>query len=154
VKLWFDEDLSPTLVPVANELGFEATCNRDRGMLGSKDRDLRLQVQVEGYVLVSDNASDFRPMYAREDIHPGLIVMPARDGRAKQQDLAREVLALIANAAADAAESTEDFMVDKLVEIDDQGQWQISELPPIEAGWRACAPCGARGRSAWQRVVW
>jgi predicted nuclease of predicted toxin-antitoxin system len=41
VKLWFDEDLSPTLVRVANEHGVEATCNRDRGALGHKDAQLR-----------------------------------------------------------------------------------------------------------------
>jgi hypothetical protein len=43
VKLWFDEDLSPTLVQVANGLGFEATCNLDRGMLGASDPELRFR---------------------------------------------------------------------------------------------------------------
>jgi predicted nuclease of predicted toxin-antitoxin system len=59
VKLWFDEDLSPTLVQVAHEQGFEATCNRDRGALGNTDRQLRRVVHREGFVLVTDNASDF-----------------------------------------------------------------------------------------------
>ena len=71
MKLWFDEDLSPTLVQVAHERGFEATCNRDRDLLGIKDPRLRRIVQSEDYVLVTDNASDFRPMYRRDDIHPG-----------------------------------------------------------------------------------
>jgi hypothetical protein len=48
VRLWFDEDLSPTLVQVANERGFAATCNRDRAVLGCKDPDLRSLVQGEG----------------------------------------------------------------------------------------------------------
>ncbi len=74
MRLWFDEDLSPTLVWVANERGLEATCNRDRGTLGSTDLQLRRLVQAEGYVFVTDNASDFRPMYARDAIHPGLVV--------------------------------------------------------------------------------
>ena len=78
VKLWFDEDLSPTLVQVANARGFQATCNRDRGMLGASDAQLRAIVQAEGFVLVTDNASDFRPMFARDDIHPGLAVHPRR----------------------------------------------------------------------------
>ena len=65
MKLWFDEDLSPTLVQVANERGFQATCNRDRGVLGAKDAVLRRLVQAEGFVLVTDNATDFRPMYER-----------------------------------------------------------------------------------------
>ena len=65
MKLWFDEDLSPTLVQVANERGFEATCNRDRGLLGATDAELRAIVQAEGFVLVTDNAvglpADVRP---------------------------------------------------------------------------------------------
>lgn len=32
MRFWFDEDLSPTLVQIANERGVEATCNRDRGL--------------------------------------------------------------------------------------------------------------------------
>jgi hypothetical protein len=80
VKLWFDEDLSPTLVQVAGDFGLLATCNRDRGMLGATDGQLRRVVQDEDYVLVTDNASDFRPLYARDDIHPGLIVIPAAYG--------------------------------------------------------------------------
>ena len=82
MRLWFDEDLSPTLVQVAHELGFEGTCNRDRDVLGVSDAALRQLVQREGFVLVTDNASDFRPMYRREDVHPGLIVVPAGYGRA------------------------------------------------------------------------
>lgn len=45
-------------------------------------------VQAEGFVLVTDNASDFRRMFERDDIHPGLAVMPAEHGRASQQRLA------------------------------------------------------------------
>ena len=66
VKLGFDEDLSPTLVAIINHHGFQATCNRDRGLLGATDRQLRTIVQAEGFVLVTDNASDFRPMFARD----------------------------------------------------------------------------------------
>jgi predicted nuclease of predicted toxin-antitoxin system len=93
VKLWFDEDLSPTLVRVAHEHGLDATCNRDRGVLGHTDAQLRHLVQGQGYVLVTDNASDFRAMYARDDVHPGLVVIPASDGRGRQQQLAHAAIA-------------------------------------------------------------
>jgi predicted nuclease of predicted toxin-antitoxin system len=76
VRLWFDEDLSPTLVQVAHEHGLEATCNRDRGVLGHTDVLLRQLVQSQGYVLVTDNASDLKPMYRRGELHPGMIVIP------------------------------------------------------------------------------
>jgi predicted nuclease of predicted toxin-antitoxin system len=78
VRLWFDEDLSPTLVGVTHELGFDATCNRDRGVLGISDAPLGRPAR--GVRLVTDNASDFRPMYLRDDVHTGLIVVPAGDG--------------------------------------------------------------------------
>jgi hypothetical protein len=73
VKLWFDEDLSPTLVQVAHALGLEATCKRDRDALAAKDPQLRRLEQ--GFVFVTDNAADFRPMYERDAVHPGLIVI-------------------------------------------------------------------------------
>lgn len=129
MRLWFDEDLSPTLVQVANELGFEATCNRDRDMLGCSDRELRDQAQADGYVVVTDNASDFRPMYAREPVHPGLLVMPGDPGRDGQQHLARAVIRHIVGAADEAGEQPTDFLVNKLVEIEINGLCTIEHLP-------------------------
>jgi predicted nuclease of predicted toxin-antitoxin system len=129
VRLWFDEDLSPTLVGVAHELGLEATCNRDRGVLGVSDASLRRLVQSEGFVLVTDNVSDFRPMYARDDAHPGVIVVPAGYGRATQQSLTRTVINWIADAALDIGQGTTDYMLNRLVEIDHAGSVTSHELP-------------------------
>ena len=130
MKLWFDEDLSPTLVQVANAGGFGATCNRDRGLLGATDVQLRAIVQAEGFVLVTDNASDFRPMFTRDAIHPGLAVMSAEHGRAGQQRLADRLIAFIVGAAHEAGETPADFMVNRLAEIDDDGDTGARELPP------------------------
>jgi predicted nuclease of predicted toxin-antitoxin system len=129
VRLWFDEDLSPTLVRVAHELGFEGTCNRDRGVLGISDATLRKLVQREGFVLVTDNASDFRPMYVRDDVHPGLIVVPAGHGRARQQTLTRDVITWVANAALQSDQDAADYMLNRLVEIDQHGSVTSYELP-------------------------
>jgi predicted nuclease of predicted toxin-antitoxin system len=129
VRLWFDEDLSPTLVRVAHELGFEGTCNRDRGVLGISDATLRKLVQREKFVLVTDNASDFRPMYVRDDVHPGLIVVPAGHGRARQQTLTRDVITWVANAALQSDQDAADYMLNRLVEIDQHGSVTSYELP-------------------------
>jgi predicted nuclease of predicted toxin-antitoxin system len=129
VRLWFDEDLSPTLVQVAHDLGFEATCNRDRGALGAKDPELRSLVQRESFVFVTDNASDFRPMYARDEVHPGLIAMPADCGRERQRQLAGAVIRWIGQEAASSGETHADFMVNRLVEIDADGRCSSRELP-------------------------
>jgi predicted nuclease of predicted toxin-antitoxin system len=129
VRLWFDEDLSPTLVQVAHEHGLEATCNRDRGVLGHKDDQLRQLVQSQGYVLVTDNASDFRPMYGRDELHPGMIVIPGGDGRARQQQLVRAVIAWILNAAGESAQTEAVFMINKLIDIDSEGMTTAYDLP-------------------------
>ena len=63
VRLWFDEDLSPTLVQVAHELGFEGTCNRDRGVLGISDAALPLgnpAANTSG-VSVTNNTTNLAP---------------------------------------------------------------------------------------------
>lgn len=129
MRLWFDEDLSPTLVRVANQLGFEATCNRDRGLLGATDPTLRAVVQAEGFVFVTDNAADFAPMYARDDVHPGLIAMPGAYGRDRQQEIVAGVLAWVDRAAQAAGETSAAFMVNSLVEADRDGECTVRDLP-------------------------
>ena len=129
MKLWFDEDLSPTLVQVAQESGFEATCNRDRGVLGISDPQLRAIVQGDQYVFVTNNGSDFRPMYSRDAIHPGIVVMPAAFGRETQQTFARMVIGWIVGAAEDAGEIPADYMVNRLVEINEEGECRTLPLP-------------------------
>lgn len=129
MRLWFDEDLSPTLVQVAYEHGFETTCNRDRGVLGIKDAELRRIVQREEFVLVTDNASDFRPMYARDDVHPGMIVMPASHGRKQQRETTHQVIDWIVTTASGAGETPGKFMINRLVEIDRDGRIAVTDLP-------------------------
>jgi predicted nuclease of predicted toxin-antitoxin system len=40
MKLWIDEDLSPSLVDVAHGHGLDATCSRDRRLLGGSDLEV------------------------------------------------------------------------------------------------------------------
>jgi predicted nuclease of predicted toxin-antitoxin system len=127
VKLWFDEDLSPTLVQVAAKRGFVATCNRDRGMLGATDPHLRRVVRAESFVFVTDNASDFRPMYERDDVHPGLVVLPGTVPRRRQQELARIVIDFIVDSASHTGAEPAAFMVNKLVGIDERGVCAVHE---------------------------
>lgn len=67
-------------------------------------------------------------MYSREDIHPGLIVMPGDHGCELQRRHAREVLQFIADAAEQAAESPADYMTNKVAEIYDDGECEIRGL--------------------------
>ena len=77
---------------------------------------------------MTDNASDFRPMYARDQIHPGLAVMPAEFGRDRQQQLAGAMIDWIVSAAAEAGQAPADFMVNKLVAIEPNGTCTAQDL--------------------------
>lgn len=82
-RFFIDECLSPHLVVTAINARHEATCARDRGLLGMPDWRLLPKLLTDGYVLVTRNARDFRGhgfqnpggLYAKLDIHPGLICL-------------------------------------------------------------------------------
>ena len=69
-------------------------------------------------------------MFERDEIHPGLAVLPASFGRATQQRLADALIDFIVGQAASAEESSADFMINRLVEIDAAGAVTARELPP------------------------
>lgn len=81
MKLWFDECLTPTLVQRANQRGYWATCNRDRGLLGISDADLHPVVIEEEAVFVTNNESDFVTLSREVDLHTGLVILPQVDRR-------------------------------------------------------------------------
>lgn len=130
MKLWFDEDLSHTLVQVAAEFDLHATCNRDRGMLGSKDPLLAATAIGEEYVFVTDNRVDFRKLYdVPREVHPGLMFIPGTGSRALQQDRTRIVIQWMRDEAARCTKTLDDLLVNKLVEMDEHGVITIEWLP-------------------------
>jgi predicted nuclease of predicted toxin-antitoxin system len=117
VKLWINECLSPALVGEAQRHGYEATCNRDRGMLGIADPELLERVVTEGFVLVTNNEVDFITLCASGDIHGGLVVLP--QGRRHEQSRQLEAaLRHIEQRAGSAGEAPSDWMLNRAVEID------------------------------------
>jgi len=83
IRLFIDECLSPELVKVANGVGYECACSRDRGLLGVADWHLIVYLISGEFTFVTNNANDFRGegvanpggLYARHEIHPGLICL-------------------------------------------------------------------------------
>ncbi|MDO8211020.1 hypothetical protein [Conexibacter sp. CPCC 206217] len=69
-------------------------------------------------------------MYARDEIHPGLLALPAGDSRTHQQQLLRTAIDFITAHAIDAGETPADFMVNMLVEVDKDGSCGALDLPP------------------------
>lgn len=75
MKFLIDECLHTSLVNVANEAGFEAHHVVHLGLQGAPDHELAARIRDDEAVFVTNNALDFEKLYAREAIHPGLIII-------------------------------------------------------------------------------
>jgi predicted nuclease of predicted toxin-antitoxin system len=81
VKYLIDECLSPELAALARDNGHpESTHVSWLGLSGQPDHVIARRAVDEGYVLVTHNTVDFRPLYGREGLHAGLVAFntPAR----------------------------------------------------------------------------
>lgn len=132
MKLWIDECLSPTLVDEADARGYAAACNRDRGLLGVGDRLVFTRAADEDFIFVTNNEGDFRALCEASGAHPGLIVLP-QSLRDDQRSLFRNVIDYIERQAGATGEAPRDFMVNRVVEADDDGCISDYELPPSSA---------------------
>jgi predicted nuclease of predicted toxin-antitoxin system len=129
MKLWIDEDLSPSLVDVAHRNDLDAACNRDRGLLGGSDTEVMQRCLEEDRTLVTNNYGDFRRLCESQTAHPGLIVLPT-PSREKQQQLLDLALAHIERQTelTDAADPGE-FMINRVVEVGEDESCADFSLP-------------------------
>jgi predicted nuclease of predicted toxin-antitoxin system len=93
VRLLIDECLSPALVQLAQASGHEAYHLAHIGRTGSEDWEVVELTLARDMVLVTNNASDFRRLYAAEELHPGLVVLVPNVERETQLRLFRAALA-------------------------------------------------------------
>ena len=70
-----DECLHTSLVEVAVERGHEATHVNYRGLGGVQDWNLMAPIREGDFTFVTNNAKDFRRLYAREEVHAGLMIL-------------------------------------------------------------------------------
>ena len=87
IRLLIDECLHTSLVKVATDRLYEAYHVAHRGMSGLKDHELMLRIRGEDFTLVTNNAVDFRRLFRKEHLHPGLVILvpnvtPANPARA------------------------------------------------------------------------
>jgi predicted nuclease of predicted toxin-antitoxin system len=75
VNFLIDECLHTSLVEVAVERGHEATHVNYRGLSGVQDWSLMAPIREGEFTFVTNNAKDFRRLYAREEIHAGLVIL-------------------------------------------------------------------------------
>jgi len=127
VKFWIDECLTPTLVGCVNAHGYEATCTRDRGLLGMQDDELLTIAINEERVFVTNNHADFTGLCANAELHTGLVVLPQRP-RDAQLPLLDNAIAHIERHAERAGETPADWMLNRVVEVD-EGSGACADSP-------------------------
>ena len=77
-RFLIDENLSPALVAPARERGFEAMHVNHLGLRTETDWELLKVVVDQDWVLVTNNAIEFRGRYRDIELHPGVIfLLPA-----------------------------------------------------------------------------
>ena len=127
MKFLVDECLHTSLVAVAEARGHEARHVNWPGLSGETDWDLMPRILAEDFTFVTNNARDFRKLYAREEVHAGLLIIVPQVAPDKQRELFD---ALLEELGADAV------VVNEVIEIEiDDGVAVITryDLPAAEA---------------------
>lgn len=131
MKFFFDEDVTPALPPICHERGYDATCARDRALLDVDDDDIVAFCFEEDFIVVTGNARDFRWLCGNVELHPGLIVMPSLL-KEEQLKLFPRVIDYIEEQAAATNDSLADFMVNRVIEMAEDGTCTHYDLPHPE----------------------
>jgi predicted nuclease of predicted toxin-antitoxin system len=120
-----DECLHPSLVEVANEMGFAAHHVDWLGLKGTEDWQLLKRAEVRSLTLVTNNAIDFRKLYAQAGIHPGLILILPMVRPPWQRLLFRAALRAVSGRSD---------LINRVIEVDQDGDTIILrefELPSL-----------------------
>lgn len=114
-----------SLVEVANGAGHEAHHVVHLGMQGWKDPEVMERVRLDGFTLVTNNAVDFRRLYAREAIHAGLIILLPQVKPEIQRALLRAAFVHLGDR---------DDLINKVIEVGLDGEEVMMDeydLPPL-----------------------
>ena len=112
-----DECLHTSLVEVAIERGHEATHVNYRGLSGVQDWNLMAPIQEGDFTFVTNNAKDFRRLYAQQEIHAGLVILIPNVRPAEQRELFDAALDELAEAPGLINEALEVGLVDGDIQI-------------------------------------
>jgi predicted nuclease of predicted toxin-antitoxin system len=83
-RFLIDENLSPALVEPARRRGYEAMHVNYLGLHTETDWDLLKVIAEQDWVLVTNNAIEFRGRYRDIELHPGVIFLLPAVRRAEQ----------------------------------------------------------------------
>ena len=125
MKFFVDECISPSLTHDLHRLGYDAVHPRDLGRLGETDRAIFARAITDDRIVVTENASDFRDLAARVDMHPGIIVLPS-----VTRDEARRLMKLVvAYLLTGGFDRPGDALVNAVLTIDAIGSIKVETLP-------------------------
>lgn len=114
MKFLIDECLHTSLVGVAQARAHQADHVTWLGLGGTTDWDLMPRIVAGDFTFVTNNARDFRKLYAKEEIHAGLVIIVPQVTPARQRALFDALLEAI---------STEAALVNEVIEIvEDAGE--------------------------------
>ena len=119
-RFLIDECLSPDLAGIARERGHDAGHVARYGRSGAKDWYLVPFIVEHDLIFVTNNARDFRRLYAELDLHPGLILILPKVRQPRQGEL----FAL----ALDAVETSRDT-INLMIEVDADGGVSVHNWP-------------------------
>ncbi len=92
MRFLIDECLNVDLVAVAGRAGHEAHHVARVGKSGWKDWNVARYARGGDFILVTNNASDFRRLYAAQPLHAGLVILIPAVDRILQQRLFKTAL--------------------------------------------------------------
>jgi len=125
LRLLVDECLSPALVNVGHQHGFEAHHVVHMGWQSRKDPFLRARLIEGDFTLVTNNWRDFRPMLEQAGLHAGAIILPTvpRDEQVRLFDLALRAAVELSNPPD---------LVNTILEVGPDGSVRVYDLPEEE----------------------
>ncbi len=112
-----DECLHTSLAAVAIDRGHEATHVNFRGLSGVQDWNLMSPIREGGFTFVTNNAKDFRRLYAKEEVHAGLVILIPQVPPSLQRELFDAALDDLATAPSLINEALEVVIVDGEIQI-------------------------------------
>lgn len=113
MKFLIDECLHTSLVAVAQADGHDCFHVNWLGLSGETDWDLMPRIVEADFTFVTNNARDFRKLYAKEELHAGLVIIVPQ----VLPVLQRELFGLVLQDLADAQD-----MVNEIIEVSLDGE--------------------------------
>jgi predicted nuclease of predicted toxin-antitoxin system len=113
VRFLIDECLSVQLVAVAEQAGHDAHMSHTSAGPAGKEWNVVRYARDGDFILVTNNASDVRRLYAAQPLHAGLVVLLPVVGRDLQQRLFKAALDELATIGEP---------VNRVLEVDLDGQ--------------------------------